>query len=470
MLDGRACEQIATSSGPDVQPTDARAILTPSQLNALARDMLEGAFPLIWVEGELSGVSRPGSGHLYFTLKDSRAQVRCALFKPRSQRLAFQPADGMKVLLRARLTVYEARGDYQLIVDHMEDAGEGALRRAFELLKAQLSQEGLFDPARRRALPRFVRRLGIITSPSGAAIRDVLSVMRRRFALPQVDVLPVLVQGANAARQIVDMLHAADRSGRYDVLLLTRGGGSLEDLQAFNDEIVARAIAAITTPTVVAVGHESDISIADLVADVRAPTPSAAAELLTPDATELQAWLRSRAAELRQIQRRGAIARAQRIDQLYLRLQSRRPAARLQQGRERLALLHGRLQQQSRSMLSRNRDACLRIAPRLQRLHPRSRMPQLRAQVLLAHQRQASGMGRAMQMRSVKLQALARALNAVSPLATLGRGYAILRDGHGSVIRRAADAHIGQVLLAQLADGELGLSVRDITAPDTGGK
>lgn len=459
MLGGRHVNSTSASKEQDVLPSDARAILTPSQLNALARDLLEGAFPLIWVEGELSGVSRPGSGHIYFTLKDVRAQVRCALFKPRSQRLPFQPVDGMNVLLRARLTVYEARGDYQLIVDHMEEAGEGALRRAFELLKARLAEEGLFDPARRRALPRFVRRIGVITSPDGAAVRDVLSVMRRRFALVQVELLPVLVQGTNAARQIADMLQRADRSGRYDVLLLTRGGGSLEDLQAFNEEIVARAVAASSTPTVAAIGHESDISIVDLVADVRAPTPSAAAELLTPDASEIRNWLQQRVGDLARIQRRGLTQRAQRVDQLYLRLQSQRPAARLLQGRERLAMLHTRLQQQSRSALARVREACRRFAPRLQRIHPRIRIPLLQQRLSQARQHYAAGVARVLETRTLHLRSLGRALNAVSPLATLERGYAILHDENGLVLRHAADAHAGQKLRARLVDGELGLLV-----------
>ena len=221
--------------------------LTPSQLNTLARDLLEGAFPLIWVEGELGNVTRPASGHLYFTLKDSRAQVRAAMFKAKSQWLKFVPREGLKVLVRGRLTVYEARGDYQLILDHMEEAGEGALRRAFEQLKQRLDAEGLFDPARKRPLPAHIRRLAVITSPTGAAVRDVLSVLSRRFPLLEVELLPTLVQGDSAAAQITRLLQRADASERYDAILLTRGGGSLEDLWAFNDEQLARAIAARST-------------------------------------------------------------------------------------------------------------------------------------------------------------------------------------------------------------------------------
>ena len=211
-------------------PTPARDVFTPSQLNTLARDMLESTFGSVWIEGELGNVSRPSSGHLYFTIKDARAQIRCAMFKPKSTWLRFQPREGLHVLGRGRLTLYEARGEYQLVLDHMEEAGEGALRRAFDEMKARLAAEGLFDAERKRPLPAFPARIGVVTSPSGAAIRDVLSVLARRFPLVEVDVLPVQVQGTGAAPQIVDMLQRAGASGRYDVLMLTRGGGSLEDL------------------------------------------------------------------------------------------------------------------------------------------------------------------------------------------------------------------------------------------------
>ncbi|HZV37570.1 MAG TPA: exodeoxyribonuclease VII large subunit, partial [Pseudoxanthomonas sp.] len=246
----------------------ARDVLTPSQLNALARDLLEDTFPLVWVEGELGNVTRPASGHLYFTLKDARAQVRCAMFKPKSTWLKFQPREGLRVLARGRLTLYEARGDYQLILDTLEEAGEGALRRAFEELKNKLAAEGLFAAEHKRPLPAHLHRLAVITSPTGAAVRDVLSVLGRRFPLLEVDVLPSLVQGEGAAAQIASLLRRAGASGRYDAVLLTRGGGSLEDLWAFNDEALARAIAASPVPVVSAVGHETDFSLADFAADL----------------------------------------------------------------------------------------------------------------------------------------------------------------------------------------------------------
>jgi exodeoxyribonuclease VII large subunit len=367
------------------------------------------------VQGEISNFSRPGSGHLYFTLKDDRAQVRCALFKQKASYLRFTPRDGMQVLARGRLTLYEARGDYQLVLEHLEEAGEGALQQAFEALKLRLSAEGLFAPERKRALPRFPRHVGVITSPRGAAVQDVLSVLARRFPLMAVDVLPVPVQGQGAASEIRAMLESAAASGRYDVLLLTRGGGSLEDLWAFNDEALARAIAACPVPVVSAVGHEIDFSLADFAADLRAPTPSAAAELLVPDATDLAARLAQLRHRLDAAMARRQNALSQRNDHAMLRLQALRPQMRLERGRHRLALLQSRLEVSMRRRLERG---------------------------------------------GANLQGLARALNSVSPFATLARGYAIVRDpATSAVIRRADQCQAGQALDVQLGEGALRVSV-----------
>ena len=390
-------------------------ILSPSQLNTLARDLLEGAFPLVWVEGELSGVSRPASGHLYFGLKDARAQVRCAMFKPKSTWLKFAPREGVKVLARGRLTLYEARGDYQLVLDHMEEAGEGALRRAYEELKSRLEAEGLFDAARKRPLPAYVRRLAVITSPSGAAVRDVLSVLARRFPLVEAEVLPVLVQGATAAAQITAMLARAVRSGRYDAILLARGGGSLEDLWAFNDEALARAIAASAVPVVSAVGHETDFSLSDFAADLRAPTPSAAAELLVPHAEDLARRLRSLEQRMRSVQRQRLRQAMQRADRASLRLQGLRPQARLE-------------------LLARRQSDAVR---------------RLRAAI-----------ARRMEQRQSRLQGLARSLSAISPLATVARGYAILQHPDGRVVRNVGDVATGDAIDARVADGTLKLRVQ----------
>ncbi len=312
-------------------PAREDEILTPSQLNTLARDLLEGAFPLVWVEAELGNVTRPSSGHLYFTLKDARAQVRCAMFKPKSQWLKFQPREGLRVLARGRLTLYEARGDYQMVLDHLEEAGEGALRREFEQLRARLAAEGLFDSERKRPLPAHVRRLAVITSPSGAAVRDVLSVLARRFPMLEVELLPSLVQGESAAAQLTSLLRRADASGRYEVILLTRGGGSLEDLWAFNDETLARAIAASATPVVSAVGHENRLHPGRLRRrPARAPTPSVAAELLVPDQREFLARVRRAQAQLLTSQRHWLRQSMQRADRAGLRLEAQAPRARLQ--------------------------------------------------------------------------------------------------------------------------------------------
>ena len=436
-----------------------RQVLRPSQLNALARDLLEGSFPQVWVEGEISNFSRPASGHAYFTLKDARAQVRCALFRSNAARLRFAPRDGMLVLARGRLTLYEARGDYQLVLEHLEEAGEGALRRAFEELKARLAAEGLFDTDRKRPLPSYTRRLAVITSPRGAAVRDVLSVLGRRFPLLEVEVLPVPVQGDGAAAQILDMLQRAGRSGRYDLILLTRGGGSLEDLWAFNDEALARAIVASPVPVVAAIGHEVDVSLADFAADLRAPTPSAAAELLVPDRGELVERLRRDRQRFDALLARVLGAQAQRVDQAFLKLQALRPQLRLERGRNRLDALRHRLGLAWQAPAARRGERLSRLLRRLDQAHPRRRLEAHRHRLALIQRALAALPARLVEPRRLQLRGLARALESVSPLATLGRGYAIVFDENGQVLRRAADARDGDRLRARLADGELALKV-----------
>jgi exodeoxyribonuclease VII large subunit len=443
---------------------ETRDILTPSQLNTLARDLLEGAFPAIWVEGELSGVARPASGHLYFSLKDERAQVRCAMFRPKSSWLKFQPRDGLRVLARGRLTLYEARGEYQLVLDHMEEAGEGALRRALEELKAKLAAEGLFEAARKRALPGFPRRIGLLTSPSGAVVRDVLSVLGRRLPLAEIDVLPVQVQGATAAAQIRGMLARAIQSGRYDVLLIARGGGSLEDLWAFNDEQLARAIAASPVPVVSAIGHETDFSLSDFVADLRAPTPSVAAELLVPDRADLRARLggfsRSLASSHGNRQRQAA----QRADRAWLRLQAQHPQARFALLRRREAELRQRLDAGLLRALEQ-RIARLRHAGAVLRgSRPERRLALLRERLQALRGRPRAAAARQLQHEALRLRGLARSLESVSPLATVARGYAILRRADGRIVRATGDAPVGTALDATIADGMLKLRVEGDSA------
>jgi exodeoxyribonuclease VII large subunit len=437
-----------------------RQILRPSQLNALARDLLEGSFAQVWVEGEISNFSRPASGHLYFTLKDERAQVRCAMFRQKAMYLRFVPGDGALVLARGRLTVYEARGDYQLVLEHLEEAGEGALRRAFEELKARLAAEGLFAAERKRGLPRFVRRLGLITSPRGAAVRDVLSVLARRFPLIEVEVLSVSVQGTGAALAIRMQLEAAQRCGRYDVLLLARGGGSLEDLWCFNDEALARAIAASSVPVLSAVGHEIDFTLSDFAADLRAPTPSAAAELLVPDQLELSARLHQLHGRLHTAHARSQQQRMQRADQAYLRLRHVRPQLRLERGLHRLADLRRRLDMGLQRPLAEGISRLRSAVQRLDRQHPELRLQQQRNRLALLQQRQATAITRELEQRRGRLREVIRALASVSPLATLARGYAIVqRPDSGAVVKRAADVNAGDQLDAQLAEGRLHLRV-----------
>jgi exodeoxyribonuclease VII large subunit len=446
---------------PDDQAAPPRHILTPSTLNRLVRGLLEDALPLVWIEGELSNVARPASGHLYFTLKDSSAQVRCAMFRPKSTALRFKPADGMQVLLRARVGLYEPRGEFQLVAEHMEPAGEGALQREFERLKAQLGAEGLFEAARKRPLPRYARRIGVITSATGAAIRDVLSVLARRWPLAEVDVLPVPVQGREAPPAIVAMLKKASASARYDVLLLTRGGGSLEDLWAFNDEAVARAIHTSAVPVVSAVGHEVDFSIADFVADLRAPTPSAAAELLVPDAQATLRHLRQLRQRLALFEQRRLQSLTQRVDHLLARLQAQRPQARLSRDRERLAHLRHRLLTVLREHQQRDRIRLDRLHGRLLARHPQQQLPLLQRRLAEQSQRLRQAIARQLERDRHVLQQAARTLHAVSPLATLERGYAILFDADGKVLRSAQGVESGDALRARLADGELTLRVSE---------
>ncbi|MUV14258.1 exodeoxyribonuclease VII large subunit [Noviluteimonas gilva] len=440
---------------------DARRILSPSQLNTLARDLLEGSFPSVLVEGELGNLSRPGSGHLYFTLKDARAQVRCALFKPKSQWLNFVPREGLHVLARGRLTLYEARGDYQLILDSLEEAGEGALRRAFEELKQKLTAEGLFETERKRPLPAFVRRLAVVTSPSGAAVRDVLSVLARRFPLMHVDVLPVPVQGEAAPAQIVAMLQRAYRTERYDAILLARGGGSLEDLWAFNDERLVRAIAQSPVPVVSAIGHETDFSLSDFVADVRAPTPSVAAELLAPNRHDLALRLQGLQRRATRLMAHHLRRDAQRADRAALKLHALRPRARLDLLLRRQAEAQRRLDHAFRKQLERWHSRMRHADAVLRTMAPKRRITLLHQRLEALRPRPLAAMTRRLRHDQVHLRGLARSLEAVSPLATVARGYAILQRDDGHVIRSVQDVQAGQRVRARLGDGTLPLRVID---------
>jgi exodeoxyribonuclease VII large subunit len=446
---------------PAFDDSTTRHVLTPSSLNRLVRDLLGDALPQVWIEGELSNVARPASGHVYFTLKDSSAQVRCAMFKMKASTLRFRPVDGMQVVVRAKVGLYEPRGEFQLVAEYMEPSGEGALQREFEQLKARLNTEGLFEASRKRALPRYARRIGVITSATGAAVRDVLSVMARRWPLAHVEILPVPVQGREAPPAIVAMLRKASACARYDVVLLTRGGGSLEDLWAFNEEIVARAIHASAVPVISAVGHEIDFSIADFVADLRAPTPSAAAELLVPDAVAVGRHLRQLQQRLLAVQLGRLQAQSQRVDHLLARLQAQRPQARLQRDRERLVHLQRRLTTVLREQDQRRRTRLERLHARLLARHPRNQLPLLQRRLAEQDQRLRRAITQLLQRRQTQLRHDGRALHAVSPLATLERGYTIMFDADGKVLRSVQGVEPGSTLRARLVDGELGLLVSE---------
>ncbi len=431
-------------------------VYSVSRLNREVRSLLESGFPLLWLEGEISNLARPSSGHWYFSLKDAKAQVRCAMFRNRNQYLNFRPTDGVQVLVRARISLYEARGEYQLIVEHMEEAGHGALQQAFEALKARLSAEGLFDEACKRPLPEAVRRVGVITSPTGAALRDILSVLRRRFPALEVLIYPVPVQGEGAGARIAAAIGRASDDRRCDALILARGGGSLEDLWAFNEEVVARAIHDCSLPLVCGVGHEIDFTIADFVADVRAPTPSAAAELLSPDQMEMLLSLKRQETTLIQHMQRRLTGAKSTLQGLERRLAQRHPSQRLRQQAQRLDELELRLRLARGHQARRGAERLARLEIRLQGLSPRLRIERLAAREQALRQRLVQLMLTRLERQQGRLQGLGRALQAVSPLATLGRGYAIVRrEPSGEVLRSAQGVEAGERVTAQLAEGRL---------------
>jgi len=443
--------------------------LTVSQLNRQARMLLESHFDFLWVEGEVSNFAAPSSGHWYFSLKDGAAQVRCAMFRNRNQRLRFTPANGDHIRLRCRVSLYEGRGEFQLIVEHLEQAGAGALQAAFEKLKARLLDEGLFDTARKRPLPAGVTDIGVITSPTGAAIHDILTVLRRRSPGIAVYLLPVAVQGEGAAREIAAAIERANRwqrEGRIqlDALIVGRGGGSLEDLWAFNEEIVARAIAASELPVISAVGHEVDFSIADMVADQRAPTPSAAAELISQDQRE---WVqRLQAIELtmvRLIRRRLNEARV-RLTHLQQRL--KHPGAQLREQSQRLDDLEQRLVRAQRQLLQRRRSELTLLESRLQTRSPLPRVRQLQLDLARSRHQLASAMQHRLQQAGERLAHLAQLLDSLSPLATLHRGYAIVTDQEGTVVTDSTSVAVGDRLSTRLARGRLGVTVHEVEKPE----
>lgn len=432
-----------------------RLILSITQLNAEVSRLLTQGLPALWAEGEISNFVRHTSGHLYFTLKDAGAQIRCAMFKGRATTLKLIPKNGAKVVVRGKVGLYEPRGDYQMVIEHMEDAGIGALQRQFEALKHTLQARGWFDTARKQTLPAFPRQIGVISSPTGAAIRDILHVLKRRCPHIPVLVYPVAVQGDGAKEQIVQAIQQAGADRRCDVLIVARGGGSIEDLWAFNEEIVAQAIVACPIPIVSGVGHEIDFTIADFVADLRAPTPSAAAELVSPDAAVLHQQLQRLLKQLQQRQYHRLRLASEHCQRLQQRLANQRPSRRLQQKAQRLDELDMRL----RAAMQRKQEAAAQTfthwQTRWQQQSPLRAIHLQQEQLVRWHNRLHQRVQQCIGKSHDRLQIQAGKLHALSPLATLERGYSIVRQPQTQrVVRNINTLRLGDTVLTQLADGE----------------
>jgi len=442
----------------------SRNIITVTQLNRATSQLLAEHFLSVLVEGELSNLSTPSSGHMYFTLKDANAQVRCAMFRTQQRRLAFKPENGKQVIVKAQVSLYEPRGDYQLIVEHIEEAGDGALRRAFDALKLKLSEQGLFDAAHKHPLPTLPRAIGVITSPSGAAIRDILTVLQRRFAAIPVIVYPVAVQGDNAKHEIARAIAAANRLKQCDVIILGRGGGSLEDLWAFNEELVARAIYDSEIPIISAVGHETDFTIADFVADLRAATPSAAAEYASPDQ---QQWL-SRfvylESRLQQQLQRKLNQKQQTLDWLSQRLQQQHPGQKLARNAKRMDELETRLKQVMHTKFRHLTGSVEAKTAQLWQHNPAVTINSHKQRQEYLSRRLIAATARKLEQFKQRLLNSSQTLHAVSPLATLNRGYAMaINPSTGEIIRSTEQISVGDTVQTRLAHGRFTSQVKDIT-------
>ena len=446
----------------DASQSRQQQIFTVTRLNSAVRMILEQDLGLVWLTGELSNLAMPSSGHWYFSLKDISAQVRCAMFKGNNRRVPFRPQDGMQVLVQARVSLYEPRGDYQLIIESMQPAGDGMLALRFEELKRRLGAEGLFDEGRKRPLPREPRAVGLVTSATGAALHDMLTVLERRAPDLPVFIYPTQVQGSAAISQIVAAITLANRRAEVDVLIVGRGGGSLEDLWCFNEEAVARAIAGSAIPVVSAVGHEVDVTISDFAADLRAPTPSAAAELVAPDrSARAQRLVHLKQRLVQAISRRQTAARHG-FALLQKRLDHQDPKRRLEQQSQRLDELSGRLQQLLNLRLHQGERRLANLELRLQARSPSTLLAAGKRRHQLAEERLHTLMSKRQDLAAHCLAMLSARLDGVSPLATLGRGYSITRTPSGEVISRAAQVSPGQQLVTMLAEGDLRVRVEEV--------
>ncbi|WP_429179014.1 exodeoxyribonuclease VII large subunit [Aeromonas salmonicida] len=437
-------------------------VFTVTRLNSAVRMILEQDLGLVWLTGELSNLAMPSSGHWYFSLKDLGAQVRCAMFKGNNRRVTFRPQDGMQVLVQARVSLYEPRGDYQLIIESMQPAGDGVLALRFEELKRRLGAEGLFDEGRKRPLPREPRAVGLVTSATGAALHDMLTVLKRRAPDLPIFIYPTQVQGSAAIGQIVAAIALANRRAEVDVLIVGRGGGSLEDLWCFNEEGVARAIANSAIPVISAVGHEVDVTISDFAADLRAPTPSAAAELVAPDQSARAQRLAHLWQRLVQAMNRHQTAARHGFVLLQKRLDHQDPKRRLEQQSQRLDELSARLQQLLNQRLHQGERRLANLELRLQAKSPERLLAIGRRRHQLAEERLHALIAKRQDQASHRLAMLTARLDGVSPLATLGRGYSITRTQSGDVINRAAQVNAGQTLVTTLAEGHLQVRVEEV--------
>lgn len=434
-------------------------IYTVSELNAEAKASLESTFDIIWLIGEISNLARPHSGHLYFSLKDSNAQVRSALFRHQARGLSFTPENGQQVLVRAKLTLYEARGDFQLVVQSMELAGDGALQLAFEKLKRKLSAEGLFNPENKKPLPKAPKTIGIITSASGAALHDILNVLRRRSPFTQVTVYPTLVQGDMAAEQIVSAIQTANQRDECEVLILARGGGSLEDLWPFNQAEVAYAIFASKLPIISGVGHEVDFTIADFVADQRAPTPSAAAELVSTDISAVYSDFSHLYLRLQQLAQQHLQKLQLTLTTLAQRL--RHPKQQLNEYAERIARIQQHLTLVLQHHLQAKRSDLQQQLAKLLPLNPQQRLRTYRQEILNLHDRLFNAVQQQLGEKQSALQALTAQLNSISPLETLSRGYAIASKDN-VIVRNANQVNVKDNISLTLHHGKLRCVVEEI--------
>ncbi|NIG35420.1 exodeoxyribonuclease VII large subunit [Pantoea sp. ICBG 828] len=428
-------------------------IFTVSRLNTTVRQLLENEMGLVWLSAEISNFTQPASGHWYFTLKDDGAQVRCAMFRNSNRRVSFRPQHGQQVLVRASITLYEPRGDYQLIIESMHPAGEGLLQQQFEQLKARLAAEGLFDQQFKQPLPEPARQVGVITSATGAALHDVLRVLHRRDPSLPVVIYPTAVQGVDAPAAIVRAIELANQRDECDVLIVGRGGGSLEDLWSFNDERVARAIFASRLPIVSAVGHETDVTIADFVADLRAPTPSAAAELVSRNQLELLRRLQSQQQRMEMAMDYYVAQQQRRFTRLQHRLQQQHPQLRLARQQTTLIQLQRRLQEAADQRLRLAHRQQDRLLQRLQSQQPQGRILRAQQQLQQWHYRLQQGMEKQLNHSRQRFGTLTAQLEGVSPLATLARGFSVTTDAQGQVVKKTRQLHTGDLLRTRLDDG-----------------